>query len=111
MGFEQFDTVVVPFPFTDRSTTKRRPALVISTGTFNQSHDHLILSMITKADNSRWESDFEILDWSEANLMHPCRIRMKCFTLETKLVTRKLGSISERDRITAGSALKRYFGC
>ena len=28
--YNQFDVVVVPFPFTDSSTTKRRPALIIS---------------------------------------------------------------------------------
>jgi len=28
--FEAFNVVVVPFPFTDRSTTKRRSALVLS---------------------------------------------------------------------------------
>ena len=38
--FEAFD-VVVPFPFTDRDTTKRRPALAISNALF------LISSMIS----------------------------------------------------------------
>jgi mRNA interferase MazF len=34
--YSQFDVVVVPFPFTDSSTTKRRPALILSdAGTFN----------------------------------------------------------------------------
>lgn len=30
MTFNAFDVVVVPFPFTDKATTKRRPALILS---------------------------------------------------------------------------------
>ena len=56
MTFNAFDVIVVPFPFTDRDTTKRRPALVISNALFNQQHDQLILAMITTTDNV-WSSD------------------------------------------------------
>ena len=31
MSWQPFDLVRVPFPFTDRQTSKRRPALVLST--------------------------------------------------------------------------------
>jgi len=30
MIYDKFDVVKVPFPFTDKETVKRRPALVIS---------------------------------------------------------------------------------
>ena len=37
LTLQAFDIVVVPFPFTDRNTTRRRPALVVSGGSFNQA--------------------------------------------------------------------------
>jgi len=48
MIYEVFDVVVVPFPFTDRASNKRRPALVLSDGKkFNKKVDHCVLTMIT----------------------------------------------------------------
>ncbi|RYD81610.1 MAG: type II toxin-antitoxin system PemK/MazF family toxin, partial [Sphingomonadales bacterium] len=49
MTFERFDTVVVPFPFTDRRTTKRRPALVLSHSPFADATENVVLAMITSA--------------------------------------------------------------
>ncbi len=37
MTYKQFDVVVVPFPFTDKAATKKRPALILSdAASFNQ---------------------------------------------------------------------------
>ncbi len=48
MTYEQFDVVVVPFPFTDTSGTKKRPALVISDAvTFNTPLRRSVMAMIT----------------------------------------------------------------
>jgi mRNA interferase MazF len=58
LELEAFDIVVVPFPFTDRQSNKRRPALVISTGTFNQSQKQCVLATITSAGHSDWKADY-----------------------------------------------------
>ena len=56
MTFEPLDVVVVPFPFTDRRATKRRPALIVSSADFNEAQAQSILAMITSAA-SDWPSD------------------------------------------------------
>ena len=106
--FEPFDVVVVPFPFTEKLVTKKRPALVVSSASFNDQHDHLILAMITTAKRTRWVSDVELRDWESANLTVPCKVRFKLFTLDTKLILRRLGSLSEADKVSVQAAIKHF---
>ena len=108
MIYNQFDVVVIPFPFTDKDSYKRRPVLIISNQTFNQSHNQLILSMITTAKNSSWESDIIINDYEFANLSIPSIIRLKLFTLDSSLVIRKLGCLSDGDINTVKIKLKQH---
>ena len=96
MAFEPLEVVVVPFPFTDRRTAKRRPALVLSSASFNRAHEQSILAMITSAGTD-WRSDVAIHDWREAGLNVTCKVRFKLFTLDDKLIVRKLGTLSKRD--------------
>lgn len=106
MTFEPFDIVVVPFPFTDRGASKRRPALVVSSVAFNRDHRHTILAMITSVPG-RWPADVTIRGWREAGLTVPCKVRLKLFTLDDDLIVRKLGALTERDRRAVGKALTR----
>ena len=96
MIFKAFDVVVVPFPFADRPVDKRRPALVVSSIDFNEIHDESILAMVTSA-RSGWPSDIVLQDWRGAGLNVPCKVRLKFFTLENRLILRKLGALSKHD--------------
>ncbi len=108
MTFKPFDVVVVPFPFTEKPASKKRPALVVSSVSFNDQHDHVVLAMITTAKRTRWASDVELRDWKSANLMVPCKVRFKLFTLDTKLILRCLGGLSEKDRAAVKVAVKHF---
>ncbi len=104
MIFEPLDVVVVPFPFTDRRATRRRPALVVSSADFNRTHEQSILAMITSA-GSDWPSDVAIQGWRRAGLNVPCKVRFKLFTLDDALIIRKLGTLSKQDGEAVKSAL------
>lgn len=97
--FNAFDVVVVPFPFTDRTTGKRRPALVLSDAqTFNRQVGQAVMAMITSAKNSEWPLDIEIRDLDSAGLPSASIIRMKLFTLDEQLIIRKAGTLAVSDQ-------------
>ncbi|PIQ31361.1 MAG: transcriptional regulator [Zetaproteobacteria bacterium CG_4_9_14_3_um_filter_49_83] len=96
--YKSHDIVVVPFPFTDRESSKRRPALVLSdANNFNAQVGHSVLAMITSAANSSWPLDVEISDLDAAGLTSSSVVRMKLFTLDHQLILRKVGALSEND--------------
>src|SRR6266576_1244266 len=47
ISFSQGDVVLVPFPFTDLSVTKQRPALVLSPERLNKVRTDLVVAAIT----------------------------------------------------------------
>jgi len=105
MIYKSFDIVVVPFPFTDKSSEKRRPAVVLS----SLSPHHTILSMITSTHLEPWKSDVSIEYWKEAGLTTSSRIRFKIFTLDQTLILKTLGSLHTRDQSKLVHILRDIF--
>ena len=108
MIFKAFDVVAVPFPFTDRDATKRRPALVLSNERFNQQHNQLVLAMITTATDNVWTSDVSLTDWQDAGLKLACHFRLKLFTLDQNLVVKTIGHLSSKDIKSVQAVLAEY---
>jgi mRNA interferase MazF len=103
--YRPFDVVVVPFPFTDSSATKRRPALVLSAEAFHDRAGHLVLAMITSRENRGWPLDVEIRDLRRAGLSHPSVVRLKLFTLDERLVLRNAGKLAGEDAAAVKKSL------
>ncbi len=102
---EAWDVVVVPFPFSERPGTKKRPALVLSRPSFNKA-GHTALAMITTRAHRPWPGDVEIKWLEQAGLPLPCIVRLKLFTLDNRLLLTRLGSLSAADRRRVASALR-----
>jgi len=48
MKYKKGDIVIIGFPFSDLSKTKKRPALVISNDTVNKTGDYLMVQVTSK---------------------------------------------------------------
>lgn len=107
MTCDAWQVVIVPFPFTERSTTKKRPALVLSQKRFNR-HGHSILTMITSAAHDPWPGDTRLADLDAAGLRRPCIVRLKIFTLDNRFIARRLGHLAAADRKRVGLELAAH---
>ena len=110
MTYKQYDVVVVPFPFTDRTATKKRPALIISDATtFNQPVKKSVMAMITTTSHSPWALDVPIIDLNSAGLKAKSIVRMKLFTLDDVLVIKKIGKLATGDLDRVTKSLQQLF--
>jgi mRNA interferase MazF len=101
---EPWSVVVVPFPFSERREVKRRPALVLSRKRFN-TKGHTILAMITTTSHSPWPGDINIDTLEPTGLRVSCLVRLKLFTLDNRLVLKKVGKLARGDRQRTSSSL------
>lgn len=97
-SYNQGDVVLVPFPFTDFSTFKQRPAVVISSNGFNRIHQDVIVAAITSHLSTQpLFSDYRLdpADWKSAGLPKASLVKLgKVVTIDQRLIRKKLGSLS-----------------
>lgn len=100
MRYKRGALVLVAFPFTDLSATKRRPALVISPNRFNDKSQDLILVAVTSkfpAALSEIEIPLEKADLKEGILPKRSVVRLaKIFTMHRELIVKKAGSLKDQ---------------
>jgi mRNA interferase MazF len=89
--FVKGDIVVLPFPFSDLSGSKRRPAVVLA----NLTGDDLILSQITSKNiDDKYSVALATDDIDGGSLAQAGNIRPnKLFTAEESLILYKVGAL------------------
>lgn len=97
-SFDLWDVVAVPFPYTDKATKQRRPALVVRSASLLEDHGLLWVLMITSAENRSWPGDISIENLATAGLPAASVVRTaKIATIEAK-DSSKLGSVDTQVR-------------
>ena len=104
------DIVLVPFPFTDLSSSKRRPALVISPDTFNDQMQDVVVAAITSQLTNEHAVTVEQSDCVDGMLPKTSVVKLaKVFTIHSTLVIRKLCALREEKLAVILGELRGFF--
>lgn len=95
--YEAGDIVLVDFGFSEGTGSKKRPALVISTGGYHKSRAEAIVAAITSNTKRVLAGDTRIQKWEKAGLIHPSLVTGIIRTTKRSVIVRKLGVLSEQD--------------
>jgi mRNA interferase MazF len=102
--------MLVPFPFSDQTTTKKRPAVIISSDAYNNiSQDIVIMAITGWTGGHLGMGEFLIEDWQGAGLLKSSAVKSAISTIEKRLVMKILGGLSSKDLSTLEKALKELF--
>jgi len=94
------DIVAVPYPYSDLSGTKTRPALIVSTDAYNSSCPDVLVAAITTQLSRATSFDHVLADWRAAGLRYPSAVKGRVVTLAQTLVLRSVGRLSPGDQST-----------
>lgn len=109
--FEFGYIVLVPFPFTNQLSSKRRPAIVISNSRFNQQQRDVVLMAVTSQVRSPvLFGETLVADWSAAGLLKPSVVKPVLMRLEMSLIVRRLGRLTDTDRSALQNLLVQVLG-
>ena len=109
MNYKKWEIVLVPFPFTDLTTIKKRPALIISPDEYNKKIDVVITFITSKLDLEYRIGDYKIQEWKKSDLPKPSIIQMKFATIDKSIIIKKLGRLSENDVKAFSKLLINFF--
>jgi mRNA interferase MazF len=111
MSFAFGDVILVPFPFTDQSTVKRRPGVVVSSRDYGEQRPDIVLLAVSGQLRSPPSfGEAPIADWQASGLIKPSMFKPLIATIEQSLVLRRLGKLSPTDVGTLRALLGQIIG-
>ena len=109
--YKRGDIVLVPFPFSNQTATKKRPAVVVSSSLYNEkTNDIVIIAVTSKVEKNTAVGEGLIADWQSAGLLKSSAVKPAISTIEQVLVLKKLGSLSAKDIPSVDLMLKALLG-
>jgi len=105
------EIILVGFPFTNLQSSKKRPAVVISSKAYNRQRDDVILLAITsQLHPSMGFGDCRIEDWKSAGLLKESVFKPLIATIDKSRLMGRLGRLASQDLWKMTNLLQSVLG-
>jgi len=98
MNCSRNDVVLLPIPFTDLTSRKVRPAIIVG-----RKGTDLFLVPVSSV---LFSTDFPLKEWQGAGLNAPSGVKAQLATVEERLVLKIIGAVTVVDRQTLDERLR-----
>ncbi len=104
-SFSRSEIILVRYPFSDLSSAKVRPAVVV--GVLGGSADYLIVPLTSKI-NPLGQGEFELSDWQAAGLNVPTAFKRGIYTVHNSLILKSIGNLITQDAVRLEQSLRQW---
>jgi mRNA interferase MazF len=100
MNCSRNEVVLLPIPFTDLTSRKVRPAVVVG----RNGTDLFLVPVSSVLPNT----DLPLREWRAAGLNVPCGVKAQLATVEERLVVKTVGALAATDRQALDERLRTW---
>lgn len=98
MAFQRGEVVLIPFPYSDLSAVKTRPAVVVNSDLYHAIRPEILVTYVSsQVAQAHPLIDYVLRDWAVAGLPKPSFVRPKVAAIEPSLVVHRVGVLSTHD--------------
>ena len=106
-SYSKGNVILVRYPFSDLSSAKVRPAVVISTPYSSQD---IFITPLTSKTGSLREGEFALSEWAIAGLNVATAVKRGVYTVQESLVLKVIGQLASVDAVRLEQSLRDWLG-
>lgn len=106
-SYSKNDIILVRYPFSDLSSSKVRPAIVVNTPHISQD---IFIVPLTSKTTGLLAGEFVLSHWEAAALNVPTAVKRGLYTVHQSLVIATIGKLKELDIKQLENSLRDWLG-
>lgn len=106
-SYSKNDIILVRYPFSDLSSSKVRPAVVVNAPHVSQD---IIITPLTSKTGSLLEGEFVLSDWAAAGLNVATAVKRGLYTVHESLIVTTIGKLANSDVEQLEQSLRSWLG-
>lgn len=106
-SYSKNNIILVRYPFSDLSSSKVRPAVVVNA---QHSSQDLIVTPLASKTEKLLEGEFVLCEWAAAGLNVAIAVKRGLYTVHKNLIVKSIGEISHIDAEQLQTSLCEWLG-